>query len=315
MRSVHIGAKNPVVWPEGNSDGVASRPFAPPELFTGGIRTPPWYKARAAAAGRRGAMGPIDFSTFVNELATLSGQAILPFFRTALAADDKSHGGAFDPVTEADRAGEAAMRQLIRRTFPTHGIVGEEFGTDGGDAEYVWVLDPIDGTKAFMAGLPVWGTLIGLLRLGAPVYGLMHQPFTAERFLGDGAGASYRGRQGERKLRVRSCAALSDALISTTSTHMFGPAQLAAYQRVERETRIVRYGCDCYAYCMLAAGHIDLVIEAGLKPYDIVALIPIIEGAGGIVTTWTGESAAKGGSVVAAGDRRIHEAALALLNR
>lgn len=228
-------------------------------------------------------MGPIDFSTFVNELATLSGQAILPFFRTALAADDKSHGGAFDPVTEADRAGEAAMRQLIRRTFPTHGIVGEEFGIDGGDAEYVWVLDPIDGTKAFMAGLPVWGTLIGLLRLGAPVYGLMHQPFTAERFLGDGAGASYRGRQGERKLRVRSCAALSDALISTTSTHMFEPAELAAYQRVERETRIVRYGCDCYAYCMLAAGHIDLVIEAGLKPYDIVALIPIIEGAGGIV--------------------------------
>jgi histidinol phosphatase-like enzyme (inositol monophosphatase family) len=260
-------------------------------------------------------MGPIDFSTFVNELATLSGQAILPFFRTALAADDKSHGGAFDPVTEADRAGEAAMRQLIRRTFPTHGIVGEEFGTDGGDAEYVWVLDPIDGTKAFMAGLPVWGTLIGLLRLGAPVYGLMHQPFTAERFLGDGASASYRGRQGERKLRVRPCAALSDALISTTSTHMFGAAELAAYQRVERETRIVRYGCDCYAYCMLAAGHIDLVIEAGLKPYDIVALIPIIEGAGGIVTTWTGESAAKGGSIVAAGDRRIHEAALALLNR
>jgi len=207
------------------------------------------------------------------------------------------------------------MRTLIRQNFPDHGIIGEEFGTDGGDAEYVWVLDPIDGTKAFMAGLPVWGTLIGLLRLGAPVYGLMHQPFTAERFLGDGAGASYRGRQGERKLRVRSCAALSDALISTTSTHMFGAAELAAYQRVERETRIVRYGCDCYAYCMLAAGHIDLVIEAGLKPYDIVALIPIIEGAGGIVTTWTGESAAKGGSIIAAGDRRIHEAALELLNR
>jgi histidinol phosphatase-like enzyme (inositol monophosphatase family) len=259
-------------------------------------------------------MGPIDFSHFLNELATLSGQAILPFFRTALSADDKSRGGAFDPVTEADRAGEAAMRHLIKRTFPTHGIVGEEFGAEAGDAEYVWVLDPIDGTRSFMAGLPLWGTLIGLLRQGVPVYGLMHQPFTAERFFGDGAGAAYKGRQGERKLKVRRCAALADALISTTSPHMFGPDALPAYQRVERETRIVRYGCDCYAYCMLAAGHIDLVIEAGLKPHDIVALIPIIEGAGGIVTNWTGGSAAQGGSIVAAGDRRIHEAALSLLD-
>src|SRR5215203_6295661 len=143
-------------------------------------------------------MGPIDFSTFVNELATLSGQAILPFFRTALAADDKSHGGAFDPVTEADRAGEAVMRQLIKRTFPTHGIVGEEFGAEQANAEYIWVLDPIDGTRAFMAGLPLWGTLIGLMRNRAPAYGLMHQPFTGERFFGDGGSASYRGPQGDR---------------------------------------------------------------------------------------------------------------------
>jgi histidinol phosphatase-like enzyme (inositol monophosphatase family) len=260
-------------------------------------------------------MAVIDFAHFVNELATLSGQAILPFFRTVLAADDKSHGGVFDPVTEADRAGEVAMRHLIKRSFPTHGIVGEEFGSEDAEREYVWVLDPIDGTKAFMAGLPVWGTLIGLLREGTPVYGLMHQPFTAERFWGDGAGATYKGRQGERKLKTRRCASLSDALISTTSPRMFSPEALPAYERVERETRIARYGCDCYAYCMLAAGHIDLVIEAGLKPYDVVALIPIIEGAGGIVTNWTGESAAKGGSICAAGDRRIHDAALKLLNR
>jgi histidinol phosphatase-like enzyme (inositol monophosphatase family) len=260
-------------------------------------------------------MAVIDFSNFVSELATLSGQAILPFFRTALAADDKSRGGVFDPVTEADRAGEAAMRHLIKRTFPTHGIVGEEFGAEGAEAEYVWVLDPIDGTKAFMAGLPLWGTLIGLLRGGAPVYGLMHQPFTGERFSGDGAGAVYKGRQGERRLKTRRCAGLSEALISTTSPRMFGPETLPAYERVEREARITRYGYDCYAYCMLAAGHIDLVIEAGLKPHDIVALIPIIEGAGGVVTTWNGESAAKGGSIVAAGDRRLHEAALELLNR
>ncbi|MDF3063961.1 MAG: hisN [Microvirga sp.] len=264
-------------------------------------------------------MAVVDFSQFVNELATVSGQAILPFFRTALIADDKGKAGVFDPVTEADRAGEAAMRHLIKRHFPTHGIVGEEFGSEDAEREYVWVLDPIDGTKAFMAGLPLWGTLIGLLRDGAPVYGLMHQPFTGERFSGDGAGSVYKGRQGERavdrKLKTRRCAALADAVISTTSPRMFVGELLAAYERVEGETRIARYGCDCYAYCMLAAGHIDLVIEAGLKPYDIVALIPIIEGAGGIVTDWKGESAANGGSVCAAGDRRVHDAALELLNR
>ena len=145
-------------------------------------------------------MAVVDFSQFVNELATVSGQAILPFFRTALLADDKGLGGVFDPVTEADRAGVAAMRHLIKRSFPTHGIVGEEFGSEDADREYVWVLDPIDGTKAFMAGLPLWGTLIGLLRGGAPVYGLMHQPFTGERFSGDGAGSVYKGRLGDRLL-------------------------------------------------------------------------------------------------------------------
>ncbi len=131
----------------------------------------------------------VDFARFVNELATVSGEAILPFFRSSLAAADKARGGAFDPVTEADRAGEAAMRQLIRRAFPHHGIVGEEFGSERAEAEYVWVLDPIDGTRAFIAGLPTWGTLIGLTRHGAPAYGLMHQPFTEERFFGDGGSA------------------------------------------------------------------------------------------------------------------------------
>ncbi len=131
-------------------------------------------------------MALIDFSQFVNELATVSGQAILPFFRTAIATDDKSRGGDFDPVTEADRAGESTMRQIIKRSFPTHGVVGEEFGNEREDAEYVWVLDPIDGTRAFIAGLPTWGTLIGLSRNGQPAFGMMHQPFTGERFFGDG---------------------------------------------------------------------------------------------------------------------------------
>ena len=260
-------------------------------------------------------MTVVDFSQFVNELATVSGEAILPFFRSSFGLEDKSRGGAFDPVTQADRAGEVAMRQLIRRAFPGHGIVGEEFGPDREDAEYLWVLDPIDGARAVMAGLAVWGTLIGLTRHRAPVYGLMHQPFTAERFYGDGRSAAYRGpHRGDRRLRTRRCARLEEAILATTSPGLFSPAGRPAYDRVEARVRLSRYGCDCYAYCMLAAGHVDLVIEDGLKPYDIVALIPIIEGAGGKVTTWSGESAAAGGSIVAAGDPRLHAQALALLN-
>jgi myo-inositol-1(or 4)-monophosphatase len=260
-------------------------------------------------------MGLIDFSNFVNELATVSGQAILPFFRSTIAAEDKSRGGVFDPVTEADRASEASMRQLIKRSFPTHGIVGEEFGPEREDAEYVWVLDPIDGTRAFISGMPTWGTLIGLNRNGSPCYGMMHQPFTGERFFGDGGSATYRGPGGERKLLTRRCSSLSEATLSTTSPKLFSGETLRAYDRVESVTKLTRYGYDCYAYCMVAAGQIDLVIETGLKPYDIVALIPIIEGAGGVVTSWDGGSAANGGAVVAAGDRRVHAAALELLGR
>jgi myo-inositol-1(or 4)-monophosphatase len=259
-------------------------------------------------------MRPIDFSQFVHELATLSGKAILPFFRSALASEDKSGGGAFDPVTEADRAGEAVMRGLIRRVFPAHGVAGEEFGDENAGAEFVWVLDPIDGTRAFIAGLPLWGTLIGLTRNQSPTYGMMNQPFTGERFFGDGGSATFRGPGGERKLKTSRTAALGEAILSTTSPRMFGGAQLEAYDRVEHEVRLARYGCDCYAYCMVAAGHIDLVIEHGLKPYDITPLIPIIEGAGGVVTSWDGGSAAQGGSVVAAANPRLHEAAVRLLS-
>lgn len=260
-------------------------------------------------------MRPVDLSHFLDELATLSGQAIMPFFRSALAPEDKAApGGTFDPVTEADRAGEAVMRGLIKRTFPAHGVIGEEFGEDNGGAEYIWVLDPIDGTRAFIAGLPLWGTLIGLTRHGHPTLGLMHQPYLGERFFGDGSVATLRGPGGERTLKTRRIAALGDAILATTSPRMFTGQALDAYDRVEREVRLARYGGDCYAYCMLACGHIDLVVETGLKAFDIAALIPIIEGAGGVVTAWDGGSAAQGGSVVAAGDLRLHEAALRLLN-
>ena len=151
-------------------------------------------------------MPAIDFAAFVNELATVSGETILPFFRTALTIEDKGRGGSFDPVTAADHAAETAMRALIRRTFPDHGIIGEEYGQERADAEYVWVLDPIDGTKSFISGMPAWGTLIGLLRSGEPVFGMMSQPFTRERFSGGGGAARYRGPAGERDLRARPCA-------------------------------------------------------------------------------------------------------------
>src|SRR2546427_9415402 len=148
-------------------------------------------------------MTAVDFAAFVDQLADAAGEAILPFFRTSLAMEDKARQGSFDPVTAADRAAEGAMRALIRRTFPEHGIIGEEFGAERTDAEYVWVLDPIDGTKSFISGMPAWGTLIALTRFGEPVYGMMHQPFTRERFTGDGGAANYRGPAGRRAPRRR----------------------------------------------------------------------------------------------------------------
>ena len=157
-------------------------------------------------------MSAIDFSSFVDQLATVSGETILPFFRTALAIENKQAGG-FDPVTAADRAAEKRMRAIIRKQFPDHGILGEEYGSEHTDAEYVWVLDPIDGTKSFISGMPAWGTLIGLMRFGEPVFGLMNQPFTRERFSGDGGAARYRGPSGDRDLHVRECASLGDALM------------------------------------------------------------------------------------------------------
>lgn len=250
---------------------------------------------------------PVDLNAFLDQLADVSGAAITPFFRTAIAASDKSRGGVFDPVTEADRASEAAMRQLIKRQFPAHGIVGEEYGGENADAEFCWVLDPIDGTKAFISGLPVWGTLIGLLHKGRPVLGMMNQPFTRERFWGDGGQARWRGHSGERALTTRPCTSVGEATIMTTSPQLISEDLRGRYEAVEREARLARYGCDCYAYCVLAAGHVDAVIEAGLKPHDVVALVPIVEGAGGVITTWDGGPAAQGGAIVAAGDKRLHE--------
>jgi histidinol phosphatase-like enzyme (inositol monophosphatase family) len=255
----------------------------------------------------------IDFTAFIGRLATSSGETILPFFRTSLSIDNKSASD-FDPVTEADRAAEAVMRRLIKANFPQHGIVGEEFGNEREDAEYVWVLDPIDGTKSFIGGFPIWGTLIALLHRGTPVFGMMNQPYIGERFSGDSGSAHYSGASGERKLSVRRCASLKEAACYTTSPRLMNTADRAAFERVENSVRLSRYGGDCYSYCMLAAGHLDLVVEAEMKPYDIAGLIPIVTGAGGIVTTWDGKPAQNGGRIIAAGDPRVHEAAMKLLN-
>src|ERR1700735_3363902 len=179
-------------------------------------------------------MTAIDFAAFVDELAAVSGETIRPFFRSALGVENKSRSGGFDPVTAADRAAESAMRALIKRTFPEHGIVGEELGADRPDAEYVWVLDPIDGTKSFICGLPAWGTLIALTRNGVPIYGMMHQPFTGEHFAGDGRAARYRGPAGDRALRTRECADLPEAVLLTTSPLLMSEPDRDCFRRVER---------------------------------------------------------------------------------
>ena len=270
-------------------------------------------------------MTAVDFAAFVERLAQVSADVILPFFRSSIGAEDKSRGGAFDPVTEADRAAEAAMRRLIAQTFPAHGVVGEEYGLDRPEAEYVWVLDPIDGTKSFISGLPTWGTLIGLMHHGQPVYGMMSQPFTRERFFGDGKRSRLRAlapTRGEapptewttRTLRTRPCAGLEQATVMTTSPDLIrDDVDRAVYFKLERAARLARYGADCYAYCALAAGFVDLVVETNLKPHDVVALAPIVEGAGGVMTTWEGDSVAKGGRILAAGDSRLHEEARRIL--
>ncbi len=263
-------------------------------------------------------MTAVDLTAFIEKLADLAGQTILPFFRTAIGAEDKSGGSVFDPVTEADRAAEVAMRRLIRETFAHHGIIGEEFGSEREDAEYVWVLDPIDGTKSFISGFPTWGDVdrpnawrpADLWRDGAAVHARI---FLRRRQDRDLARPGHDHAPTLRRLYVRACAQLSRATLLTTSPLLYPPAELAKFHLVEQQVRLSRYGYDCYAFAMLAAGHVDCVMEAGVKAYDIAPLIPIIEGAGGIITTWTGESAASGGNVIAAGDKRLHEAVLALL--
>lgn len=251
---------------------------------------------------------------FIDELAEAARAAILPFFRQAMTVENKAAQG-FDPVTEADRAAETVMRALIAARFPDHAIHGEEFADVEGASPWRWVLDPIDGTRAFMAGLPTWGVLIGLTYEGEPVLGALDQPYLEERFVGFPGGATFSGRHGRRDLKVSPCAVLTQATLSTTDPDLFTPAEKGAFDQVRAAARLTRLGLDCYAYGMLAAGHIDLVVESGLKPVDILPLVPLIEGAGGVVTDWRGRPVRSGGQVVAAASREILEEARIALRR
>jgi histidinol phosphatase-like enzyme (inositol monophosphatase family) len=252
---------------------------------------------------------------FGHALAELSAAAILPYFRKPLTVSNKAGAAGFDPVTAADRAAERAIRKAVVDRFPDHGIVGEEYGVVTGKGRYRWVIDPIDGTRAFITGSPLWGTLIGLMDGERPALGLMNQPFTGERFWSDGRRAHWRGPSGKaRSLDTRACARLSEAVLTSTHPDLFAPGEEAErFSAVRSRVRMTRFGGDCYGYCLLAAGFVDLIIEAGLKTYDIVALVPIIEAAGGLVTAWDGGPASEGGRIVAAGDPRVHQEAIAIL--
>jgi histidinol phosphatase-like enzyme (inositol monophosphatase family) len=252
---------------------------------------------------------------FLLELNRAAAGVILPLFRADHGLENKAGAGAFDPVTEADRGAEAAIRALISKRFPEHGVIGEEYGEDRPDAEWVWVIDPVDGTRAFIAGLPVWTTLIGLRLDGKPVLGSIGQPVLDEIYLGRLGGARLITQDASRPLHVRKGVPLDQAIIATTDPDgCFDAVERVAWRQVRAASRLARMGCDAYAYAMVAAGTIDLVVEAGLKAWDIDAAIPVIAGAGGIVTDWRGAPVGKhGGQVAIAGDPDLLEAALVAL--
>lgn len=251
-----------------------------------------------------------EYLRFAIDLAAEAGRATLPHFRAGVSVQDKNTGGRFDPVTQADQDAEQVIRRGVEQRYPQHGIYGEEFGYRSGNG-LTWVVDPIDGTRAFMTGMLHWGVLLALFDGERPVLGVMHQPFTGETFYGTDDAAVYRRGSEERALRCRPCGTLADAVLTTTSPKLFRkPAERAAFDRLEASVKLSRYGGDCYIYAMLAMGCVDLATDTDLNPYDIQALMPIIRGAGGMVTTVADSNASLGGFVVAAGSARLHALAL-----
>ena len=248
-----------------------------------------------------------------NEMADAARAAILPHFRNAALVSENKQPTGYDPVTVADRAAEEAMRAVLAKRRPDDGILGEEFGARPGTSGLTWVLDPIDGTRGFVAGTPTWGVLIAVGPESGPVLGLIDQPYIGERFLGFAGQAEMRGPTGQRSIRTRASRPLAEAVLFTTFPELGSAAERASFERVAAEVQLTRYGMDCYAYALVAAGQIDLVIEAGLNAYDIQAPIALIEAAGGVVTDWDGRPVHGGGRAIAAANRDIHAEALALV--
>ena len=261
--------------------------------------------------------GGLDPETIRDTLlaaAAAAARETLPRFRTRLAVDNKYAVG-FDPVTDGDREAERAIRAVIAARFPGHAIVGEELADKAADGPFEWIVDPIDGTRAFISGAPVWGTLIGFRVDGRTVAGLMAQPFTGEVYFGLPGGSRYRRDDGDISIRTSGVTSIATAKLSATSPEIFeASGTIRQWNALRGAVLQARYGLDCYAYCLLAAGHIDLVCEAALKNVDIAPLIPVIENAGGVVTTWEGGSAEQGGNCIAAATPELHAAALEVLN-
>jgi myo-inositol-1(or 4)-monophosphatase len=254
----------------------------------------------------------VELEDFAFELAHTAGGIAQAHFRQPIEVENKS-ANAFDPVTNADRAIERVLRTAIVARYPEHGIVAEEEGERAGAGEYTWYIDPIDGTRAFMTGSPLWGTLIGLTRRVKPLFGLLVQPVLEEVFFGGPTGSWLIKPERRDRLRTRGCQTLATAVLTSTHPDLFIGHGAVAFRKLSDQCLLTRFGGDCYNYAMLAAGHLDLVVESQLKPYDIVPLIPVLEGAGCIVTDWQGGSPLAGGDVVAAGSRELHRAALAVL--
>ena len=250
---------------------------------------------------------------FAVVVAQAAGPIALPLFRTSIAVDNKQVGG-FDPVTQADRAAEKVMRAMIEERYPDHGIIGEEFGEKTGTSDFTWILDPIDGTRSFICGTPTWMTLAGLRHDGRMIAGAAGQPFTDEIFAGSQAGAHLLRADQKTQLRCTSETDLANVLAGTTAPYLFRKyGHEERLMRIENAVQHLRFDADSYFHCMVAAGQLGISIDTGLQSYDIAALIPIIEGAGGIVTTWNGGDASDGGDILVAANKALHEQAMALL--
>jgi len=254
----------------------------------------------------------LELEGFALELASMAGGIAKAYFRSGFSVDNKDEQG-FDPVTSADHAIENVLCKTIREKYPDHGLVAEESGDEAGSSEYTWYIDPIDGTRAFLMGSPLWGTLVGLMRGDEPRVGLLVQPILEEVFLGSPSGSWLINAEGRQRLRASGCTSLEKARLASTHPGMFKGADRAPFEALVARCLLDRYGGDCYNYAMLAAGFVDLVVEAGLKSFDIVPLIPILEGAGATVSDWSGRTPLAGGRVLAAATPELHARALEVL--